>query len=214
MITTHPVETIRATGILPIARGLAQTTLLISAEVLAAEGIAVIEVTLDSPDPYGTIAALRRRYEGQMAVGAGTVRTAEMAARAADAGAQFLVTPHVESAVIDAGRQHGLPVIAGALTPTEMVQAHDRGSDMVKVFPAAPLGPEYIRLILSPLKDILLVPTGGITAANAGAFIAAGAAAVGVGSSLLGPRAADRAWLQGQARALMQAVRGGRSRYA
>ncbi len=214
MITTRPIEVIRAAGILPIARGLAQPVLLVSAEVLAAEGIAVIEVTLDSPDPYGTIAALRRRFEGRMTIGAGTVRSAEMAARAADAGAQFLVTPHVEPAVIDTGRQRGLPVIAGALTPTEIVQAHDRGSNMVKVFPAAPLGPEYIRLILSPLKDIPLVPTGGISAANAGAFIAAGAAAVGVGSSLLGSRAADRAWLAGQARALVEAVKGGRDRHA
>jgi len=213
MITTRPIDTIRAVGILPIARGLTQAVLLPSAEVLIAEGIAIIEVTLDSPDPYETITALRRRFES-MTVGAGTVRTAEMASRAGDAGAQFLVTPHVDSAVIDAARARRLPVIAGALTPTEIVQARERGSDMVKVFPAAPLGPEYIRLVLSPLKDIPLVPTGGIDAANAAAFIAAGAAAVGVGSSLLGARAADRPWLREQARALMAAVQEGRSRHA
>jgi len=210
MITARPIEAIRTSGILPITRGLAHTTLLVSAEVLAAERIAVIEVTLDSPEPHGGIAALRRYFSDRITVGAGTARSAETAARAEDAGAQFSVTPHAESAAIDVGCQRGLAVIAGALTPTEIVQARDRGVDMVKVFPAAPLGPEYIRLILSPLKDIPLVPTGGINAANAGAFIAAGAAAVGVGSSLLGARAADRAWLQGQARALIEAVKGGR----
>lgn len=213
MITASAIEVIRACGILPISRGLEVETVLRSADVLAAEGIPVIEVTLDSPDAYGTIAALRRQ-RGRLAVGAGTVRTREMAVRAADAGAQFLVSPGLEPEVIEAAAQRSLPMIAGAMTPTEIVQAHTRGSAMVKIFPAGPLGPDYIRLILSPLKDIPLVPTGGITAANAGGFIAAGAAAVGVGSSLLGSRAQDRAWLQTQAKALVRAVQEGRSRNA
>ncbi len=213
MITTSAIEMIRASGILPIARGLGLETVLRSAEVLAAEGISVIEVTLDSPDAYSAIAAVRRRH-GRIGVGAGTVRTGEMVLRAADAGAQFLVSPGLDPEVMEAAAQRGLPMIAGALTPTEIIQARAQGSVMVKVFPAAPLGPEYIRLLQSPLKDIPLVPTGGITTANTGAFIAAGAAAVGVGGSLLGPRAHDRAWLQTQAKALVQAVQEGRSRHA
>jgi len=213
MITASAIEVIRGCGILPISRGVELSTVLRSAEVLAAEGISVIEVTLDSPDAYGTIAALRRQY-GRLAVGAGTVRTREMAVRAADAGAQFLVSPSLEPEVIETAALRGLPMIAGAMTPTEIVQAYTRGSVMVKVFPAGPLGPDYIRLLLSPLKDIPLVPTGGVTAANAGGFIAAGAAAVGIGSSLLGPRAQDRAWLQAEAKALVKAVQEGRSRHA
>lgn len=213
MITTGVIEVIRACGILPISRGLASDTVLRTAEVLAAEGISVIEVTLDSPDPYDTIAALRRQH-GRLAVGAGTVRTREMAGRAADAGAQFLVSPGLEPEVMEVAAQRRLPMIAGAMTPTEIVQAHTRGSAMVKVFPAGPLGPDYIRLLLSPLKDIPLVPTGGITAANAGGFIAAGAAAVGVGSSLLGSSAQDRAWLQAQIKTFVRAIQEGRSRHA
>jgi len=184
-----------------------------SAAVLAAEGISVIEVTLDSPDPYNTITALRRQ-DGRLAVGAGTVRSGAMAGRAADAGAQFLVSPGFQREVLEAAAERGLPMIAGAMTPTEIVQAHAQGSAMVKVFPAGPLGPDYIRLILSPLKDIPLVPTGGITDANAAGFIAAGAAAVGIGSNLLGARASDRAWLQTQARVFVRAVAEGRSRHA
>lgn len=213
-IATKPIDVIRRIGVLPIARGLNQATLLRSTAVLAAEGVAVIEVTLDSPDALATITALRRQYDGSVAVGAGTVRSAESAVRAADAGAQFLVSPSLRPEVIEAAARCGLPIIAGALTPTEIEQAYEQGSAMVKVFPASPLGADYIRLILSPLADIPLVPTGGMTAANAAEFIAAGAAAVGVGSSLLGARAADEAWLRGQTKALLDAVKGGRSRHA
>lgn len=213
MLTVSAIELIRGCGILPISRGLDAETVLRGAEVLAAEGISVIEVTLDSPEPYDTIAVLRRRFS-RLAVGAGTVRSREMAGRAADAGAQFLVSPGLESEVLEAAAQRHLPMIAGAMTPTEIVQAHSQGSAMVKVFPAGPLGPDYIRLVLSPLKDIPLVPTGGITDANASGFIAAGAAAVGIGSHLLGPRAQDRAWLQMQAKAFIRAVQEGRSRHA
>lgn len=216
MVKTAPsaIDTIRRIGILPIARGLGQETLLRGTAVLAAESVTVIEVTLDSPDALATIAALRREYGGSVAVGAGTVRSAESAMRAADAGAQFLVSPSLLQAVIEAAVRRGLPIIAGALTASEIEQAYQRGSAMVKVFPAAPLGADYIRLILSPLADIPLVPTGGITTANAAEFIAAGASAVGVGSSLLGARAADDAWLRAQTRALLDAVKGGRSRHA
>ena len=213
MLTASVIEVIRGCGILPISRGVEPAMVLRSAAVLAAEGISVIEVTLDSPDPYDTITALRRQ-DGRLAVGAGTVRSREVAARAADAGAQFLVSPGFQREVLEAATGRGLPMIAGAMTPTEILQAHAQGSAMVKVFPAGPLGPDYIRLILSPLKDIPLVPTGGITDANAAGFIAAGAAAVGIGSNLLGARASDRAWLQTQARVFVRAVAEGRSRHA
>lgn len=212
MLTTSAIEVIRGCGILPISRGLELDAVLRGVEVLADEGISVIEVTLDSPEPYETIAALRRRPG--LAVGAGTVRSREMAGRAADAGAQFLVSPGLEREVLEAAAKHGLPMIAGALTPTEIVQARAQGSAMVKVFPSGPLGPDYIRLILSPLKDIPLVPTGGITEINAAGFIAAGAAAVGIGGNLLGARARDRVWLRSQARAFVRAVQEGRSRHA
>src|SRR5438132_991596 len=138
MLTASVIEVIRGCGILPISRGVEPAMVLRSAAVLAAEGISVIEVTLDSPDPYDTITALRRQ-DGRLAVGAGTVRSGAMAGRAADAGAQFLVSPGFQREVLEAAAERGLPMIAGAMTPTEIVQAHAQGSAMVNVFPAGPL---------------------------------------------------------------------------
>src|SRR2546422_8856302 len=108
MLTASAIEVIRGCGILPISRGMEPATVLRSAAVLVAEGISAMEVTLDSPDPYNTITALRRQ-DGRMAVGAGTVRSGEMARRAADAGAQVLVSPGFQPAVLRASAERRLP---------------------------------------------------------------------------------------------------------
>lgn len=194
---------------LPIARGLSRGILLGAAGALRSAGIDVIEITLDSPDAFGTIGALRA-HDGHLTVGAGTVRSDELARQAVEAGAQFLVTPHVDAKVAGAALRLNVPVILGALTPTEIIRARELGAELVKVFPAATLGPAYIQQILAPLHDVQLVPTGGITPSNAGQFIAAGAVAVGIGGALLGPRASDTQWLATQAQALMAAVQQGR----
>jgi len=204
-----PLEVIVRTGVLPIARGVPREVVLRAARILAGVGINVIEITVDSPDAFATIHALRRLDDSLM-VGAGTIRTAILARQAAEAGAQFLVTPHVDAAVAAEAQALELPVILGALTPTEIMDARAKGAELVKVFPAAPLGAEYVRQILAPLREVPLVPTGGITPANALDFISAGAVAVGIGSALLGPRAADAQWLSAQAQALTGAVQQGR----
>jgi 2-dehydro-3-deoxyphosphogluconate aldolase/(4S)-4-hydroxy-2-oxoglutarate aldolase len=195
--------------VLPIARGLSRDVLLRAAGILRSAGIEVMEVTLNSPNAFGSIEALRK-HDADLIVGAGTVLNAKAARQAIEAGAQFLVTPHMDATVADAARRSELPVILGALTPTEIITAQAHGAELVKVFPAGILGPEYLRQVLAPLPDARLVPTGGVTVDNAAQFIAAGAVAVGVGSTLLGSRAADAQWLTAQVQGFMTAVQQGR----
>lgn len=204
-----PIERIVRAGILPIARRVPSSVLAAAAAVLRQGGVDVIEVTMDSADAVEAIRKLRSAKDA-LVVGAGTVRSREAARQAVEAGAQFLVTPHVDAAVAEEARRLEVPVILGAMTPTEISQAQALGSTLVKVFPAASLGPDYLRQVLAPLREVRLLPTGGITAANAAEFIRAGAAAVGVGSSLLGSRAADTRALADAVAALRRAVEEGR----
>ncbi|WP_433714428.1 bifunctional 4-hydroxy-2-oxoglutarate aldolase/2-dehydro-3-deoxy-phosphogluconate aldolase [Nocardia sp. CA-084685] len=151
--------------------------------VLHESGITAVEFTLNSP---GALDALRECAGFAHAVGAGTVLTASDAARAVDAGAAYLITPTVCAEVIAEGRRMGVPVICGAFTPTEIHSAWQAGATMVKVFPASIGGPGYVKAIRGPLKEIPLVPTGGIGLADARAYLDAGARALGMGSPLVG----------------------------
>jgi 2-dehydro-3-deoxyphosphogluconate aldolase/(4S)-4-hydroxy-2-oxoglutarate aldolase len=141
----------------------------------------------------------------------GTVLNVEAAEAAIGAGAQFVVTPTMSPAVIRACVAHGTPILSGALTPTEALAAHEAGADMVKLFPARFGGPQYLRDILAPLPFLRIVPTGGVGAENARAYLDAGAVAVGVGGSLISAQAvaqADWGTITAGARAVVQAVRG------
>jgi len=152
-------------------------------ERLLAAGVRVVEITLDTPDALDVIA----RWRGRATVLAGTVRTEAEAASAAAAGAQAIVGPATSDAVVGWCVANGVPVIPGALTPTEVERAWRSGASLVKLFPADSLGPAYVRALLAPLADVPLVATGGITVENAAEFLAAGAVAVGADAS----RAAD-----------------------
>ena len=151
--------------------------------LLVAGGVVVTEVTMDSPEATDSIGRLSERG---LAVGAGTVITLDEAKAAVAAGARFLVSPHTDDQVVEWACQNAVPVIPGALTPTEIVHAWRLGATAVKVFPASVHGPGYLRAVGGPLGHIPLIPTGGITAENAREFILAGAAAVGVGGWLTG----------------------------
>ncbi|WP_436495004.1 bifunctional 4-hydroxy-2-oxoglutarate aldolase/2-dehydro-3-deoxy-phosphogluconate aldolase [Actinokineospora sp. HUAS TT18] len=148
---------------------------------LRAAGVQAVEFTLSTP---GALDALRECAD--LGLGAGTVLTAADAARAVDAGARYLITPAVCAEVIAEGRRLGVPVYAGALTPSEILDAWTAGASMVKVFPASFGGPGYISAIRAPLPHIPLVPTGGIGVAEAKAYLDAGATAVGMGGPLVG----------------------------
>ena len=153
-------------------------------EALVAGGVTGIEITYSTPDAPGVIAELDRRFGDGILLGAGTVRRPEEARRAADAGARFLVSPGTTTAVVAAMRETGRTVMAGALTPSEVMTAVDLGVDVVKVFPASLGGPGYLRSLRGPFPDVPFMPTGGVNADNLGEWFAAGAVAVGAGGEL------------------------------
>jgi 2-dehydro-3-deoxyphosphogluconate aldolase/(4S)-4-hydroxy-2-oxoglutarate aldolase len=148
-------------------------------------GITTIEFTLTNKRANEVITKVRQEFGSRLLVGAGTVLDAANANASLDAGAQFLVTPILVPDVIEAGKQRAIPVVCGAYTPTEIWTAWELGADLVKVFPAGRLGPGYFKDILAPLPDLLLVPTGGVNLDTCGAFLAAGAYTVAVGSQLV-----------------------------
>lgn len=174
---------------------------------LADEGIAAIEVSLTTTDATSVIAHARKSLGPDAALGGGTVITVADAAAVADAGASFVVTPALAPGIA-AALERGLPVIAGALTPSEIVDAIQRGVDAVKLFPASLGGVEYLRALRSPFPDVAFVPVGGIDVDLAREYVAAGAVAVGIGSPLVGDAASGGSQheLRQRARAFLRAL--------
>lgn len=195
-------------GVIAILRGVEPESALDVATAVVDGGVTALEVTADTPDVLETIELLSDRFDDVL-VGAGTVLDAETARAVQIAGAEFLVTPTVDEGVISTGTRYGTPVVTGAFTPTEALRAYERGADFVKVFPAATGGPEHVAALGGPLPQIPLVPTGGVSASNAGAYIDAGAAAVGVGSAIVDDAAVaaeDYAAITRNARQMIDAV--------
>ena len=154
------------------------------AQAVAAGGISLIEITWNSPHPSELISQLRRELP-HCTIGAGTLLNQEQLDQAMDAGAQFLFTPHVNTALIKAAVAADVPIVPGALSPTEIVTAWDAGASCVKVFPIEAVGgTSYIKSLQGPLGHIPLIPTGGVRLENAMSFIAAGAIAVGLSGDL------------------------------
>jgi len=155
------------------------------AGALLAGGITVIEVTLNNPYALEGIRRLRQRYTDDLLVGAGTVRTTQDLREALGAGASFLVSPHLEATLVEAAREVDILYLPGVLTPTEVQGAHALGCRLVKLFPAEPFGPAYLKALRGPLDDLKFVPTGGVDETNFRAYLKAGAVAVGLGGSLI-----------------------------
>ena len=171
-------------------------------------GFRVVEITLSFPEATDVIRDLAR--DPHLLVGAGTVLTPEQAQASVAAGARFLVSPVCDLAVIAWAHRLGVVPIPGTATPTEMWQAHRAGVEVVKLFPAAEKGPDYVRACLGPMPFLRIVPTSGVTEANAAEFLRAGAFAVGFVASLfpaedLAARAFDR--IEARARRMVAAVR-------
>lgn len=154
------------------------------AEAIIGGGISSIEVALTTPDALRSIAAIASRWNGRACVGAGTVRSAEDASRAIDAGARFLVGPDFNPDVLHQSRRAGIPYLPGALTPNEVGSVLAAGVELIKIFPAGRMGPAYLHDLLGPFPQLQPVPTGGIDFSNAVAFLRSGAVALGVGSAL------------------------------
>ena len=160
-------------------------------DALAAGGVRALEVTMTVPRAVELIRELAAVIPDGFLLGAGTVTDARTARAVIDAGASYIVSPVFRPEVIVACHEHQVPAIPGCLTPTEILAAHEAGADIIKVFPATALGPQYIRDVRAPVPEVKLMPTGGVTLANAGDCSRAGAVAVGVGSALVDAKAID-----------------------
>jgi 2-dehydro-3-deoxyphosphogluconate aldolase / (4S)-4-hydroxy-2-oxoglutarate aldolase len=155
----------------------------VCAGALLGAGVRFIEVTIDSPAAVSFLESAAKDFKGAL-FGAGTVTVPDLAEKAIQAGARFLVTPNFNPEVIRVARSHRIPIFSGAMTPTEIFSAYQAGAEVIKVFPAATLGSAYFKELRGPFPEIPLMATGGITLDNAPDFFAAGATALGVGSSL------------------------------
>lgn len=168
-----------------ILRATSARYLLSAAEVLVEEGFRTLEFPLTTPGTAETITAARAAFGDSVLVGAGTVLGADAARRALAAGAQLLVSPALCPDVVEAGRDAGVPVLPGAFTATEILAAQATGSALTKLFPVNVVGPDYLTALRQPVPHLRAVPTGGVTLDNAGGWLAAGAAALGLGSPLV-----------------------------
>lgn len=173
-------------GVVAVLRSIPEDVIVEVANAIHAGGVTALEVTADAERPAEMIAAIDEDLEGTDAlVGAGTVMDAETAREAIDAGAEFVLAPNFEPEVVAACNEAEVVCVPGIMTPTEAVDAMNAGADVLKVFPAATVGPGHISALRGPLGDIPLMPTGGVSAENAAAFFDAGAMAVGAGSALV-----------------------------
>jgi len=179
-------ERIVEIGIVPVVRAPSPREARMAADAVCEGGIPIVEITMTVPGAVDVIRELTKGGSSDVLVGAGTVLNAEAARRCLDAGAQFLVSPGLNLEVVKlAGAERKL-MMAGALTPTEVITAWEAGSDFVKVFPCGQVGgAKYIKALKGPLPQVPLVPTGGVNLNTAGEFIEAGAAALGVGGELV-----------------------------
>lgn len=179
-------------GIVPGLRVSSAEDALFAAAAISSSGINIVEITMTVPGALDVIAALVRNSRDLIA-GAGTVRDAEMARRCLDAGAGFLTSTGLALDVVDLALKENVIVIPGALTPSEIMTAWKSGCDFVKVFPCGLIGgSNYIRTLKAPFPDVPMIAAGGITHQNAGDFIQAGAAALGIGRDLIPPVAIQK----------------------
>jgi len=209
---------IEEVGVVPVVRAPSAAVAVRAVESVLAAGISIFEITMTVPDAIQVISSLADRFGGRALVGAGTVLGPEDARACIDAGAQFIVSPGLDVATIEAAHDRGVAAIPGALTPTEVITAWKEGADMVKIFPCSAVGgAKYIRALRGPLPQVKLLPTGGITLATVDEYIAAGATALGIGGELVdvAALAAGRdAAITDRARELIRAVRAARARHA
>jgi 2-dehydro-3-deoxyphosphogluconate aldolase/(4S)-4-hydroxy-2-oxoglutarate aldolase len=176
---------IEASGLVAILRADSGEAVVQTFKALADGGVTVSEVTLTTPGALASIAEARRVLGAAAVIGAGSVLDSESCKAAIEAGASFIVSPITDLGVIRTAQRYGRPVMPGALTPTEVLTAFQQGADLVKIFPANHFGPKYISDLLAPMPQLRLIPTGGVTLENVKQWLDAGAAALGVGTSLV-----------------------------
>jgi len=184
--------TIEAAGIVAVIRMTDAQRLRQTIDALVEGGVRILEVTMTVPGAVDLIGNLSVSLPRGLLLGAGTVLDAETATRVIDAGAAFVVSPVFKRELIERSHQRDVVAMPGCFSPTEILAAWEAGADFVKVFPATALGPTFFKDVKAPLPMVKLIPTGGVTLDNAGDWIRAGAAAVGVGTALLDANAIAR----------------------
>jgi 2-dehydro-3-deoxyphosphogluconate aldolase/(4S)-4-hydroxy-2-oxoglutarate aldolase len=192
MIREEVRERIREIGIVPAIRVSTAEDAYFAAEAVTLGGIPIVEVTMTVPDAMKVISALIRNYP-ELIVGAGTVLEIELARECRDAGVQFLTSTGLDLDIVDFAVKENIVVLAGAMTPTEIMRAWKAGADFVKVFPCSQVGgPSYIRTLKAPFPHISLIASGGVNQQNASDFIRAGSSALGIGHDLIPQIAIER----------------------
>ena len=201
------LQRLRELGLLAVIRGRTSADAVDVADALIEAGVLAIEVTFTTPDAEQAMRAIGEAHGDRIVLGAGTVTTAQQPAAAEAAGATFLVSPGADPELLAAMRATGLATVPGALTPSEVLIAVRGGADAVKLFPGSLGGPAYLRALRAPFPEVPFIPTGGVSAANAQEWFAAGAVAVGAGGALAPPALdGDRDAVVERARELVQAV--------
>jgi 2-dehydro-3-deoxyphosphogluconate aldolase / (4S)-4-hydroxy-2-oxoglutarate aldolase len=218
MTKAGTIQSIREIGVIPVVRASSSDEAIQVVEAIKAGGVSLLEITMTVPGAIRVIEQLVKRFGAEATVGAGTVLDPETAEACIGAGAKFIVSPSLNLETIERCRQKDVPVMPGALTPTEIVTAWNAGADFVKVFPCGALGgASYIKSLKAPLPQIELVPTGGVSLTTAASLIQAGAAAIGVGADLVdikAVRAGQPDKVTEAARAYVEAVKTARTSMA
>lgn len=207
MEASRALGAILRTRVIPIIRTASAAWAEELAGILVAAGLDIVEITFTVPDAASVIARVRDRFPGVL-VGGGTVTNAAAAEQAIGAGAEFLLSPALSPGMVEVARRHGVLAVPGAYTPTEVLSALERGAQLIKLFPADIGGPAHLRALRAPLPQARFLPTGGVRPDNVAEWFAAGAAAVGIGSALVGPgdRAVDAPAVRKRADALVRAI--------
>jgi 2-dehydro-3-deoxyphosphogluconate aldolase/(4S)-4-hydroxy-2-oxoglutarate aldolase len=209
------IRGIEEIGIIPVVRASSVEEARRAVEAICAGGIPVVEITMTVPNAISVIREVAQEYGNKVLIGAGTVTTAEQAESCFRAGAEFLVSPGLARSVLAVAGASEKLAIPGALTPTELMTAQELGVRLVKIFPCGNVGgPKYLKSLKAPFPNAALIPTGGVNAANAADFIAAGAFALGVGADLVDAAALREGNLEkitAAAKELVQAVTSARA---
>jgi len=192
-------------GVVPVVRASSAKQAMLAAEAVCAGGIPIVEVTMTVPGAIEVIAELSKSMSSEVLIGAGTVLDAETAQRCIDAGAEFIVSPGFNLETVKSVNRAGKLMMAGGLTPSEVIAAWKAGSDFVKIFPCGAVGgAKYIKALKGPLPQIPMIPTGGVNLTTAADFILAGAAALGIGGELVSASALE----SGDLAPIVEAARG------
>lgn len=181
------LDQIQKIGLVAVIRGPSVELTLKMVTALVKGGVTGIEITYTTPRATEVVSLLKKEFGAQILLGMGTLTETRQVEEAQTAGAQFLVSPICEENLGEAMRASGLPIMIGALTPTEVYRAYQLGSDVVKLFPGSLVGPAYVKSLKGPFPYIPLMPTGGVSADNVSEWFVAGVFAVGAGSELCPP---------------------------